>query len=156
MSHWETKQHKRCIFPTLPPNPTQGQLLGSLLHSLHRWTNLLTKQNWLTGGRIDPTVPGSDGSRWEQWQHRAPLEATGVWGNTRTWQEVARLRALGQLVKQLATTSEYSRASAMNIAERPQGGDGRCQVVADQIYLLAHLGLSLGALWNSLKGLAGS
>ena len=34
----------------------------------------------------------------------------------------------------------------MNITERPQGGDGRRQVVADQIYLLAHLGLSLGAL----------
>lgn len=34
----------------------------------------------------------------------------------------------------------------MNIAERPQGGDGRCQEVADQIYLLAHMGVSLGAL----------
>ena len=37
-----------------------------------------------------------------------------------------------------------------------KGGDGRCQVVADQIYLLAHMGLSLGTLWNSLKDLAGS
>lgn len=36
-----------------------------------------------------------------------------------------------------------------------EGGNGRCQAMADQIYLLAHMGLSLGTPWNSLRVLAG-
>lgn len=56
----------------------------------------------------------------------SPLGITGI----------AEAMSPGQQTQQ-SISSEHHRG-------RPEGENGRCQAIADQIYLLAHMGLSLG------------